>query len=133
MRTTVQSLAEPSAKTGLATTDVDDDPPAKDNMVALGFASTSAAPLAIEVAILGSAGAVALTDAWWFGWHAQLDVAVPLAPLNQGADVEVSSAKAFTEVLQFVAGLYSHVGIGMGTLASGTLDLHVYPLEVVEG
>ena len=32
--------------------------------------------------------------------------------------------------LELVAGLYTHIGIGKGTLAAGTIGLHVFPVEI---
>lgn len=129
-RSTAQILTALTSKTGLTAGNLDDDPPVQANMVALGYDNV-AGPLAIEMVIAGEdATARALTGAYWFGWHAKLDKAVLLAPVNKGYDLSLSTAKFFSEVLELVAGLYSHIGIGKGTLAASTVALHVYPIEI---
>lgn len=119
-------------KTGLDAAAVLADPPAKANMVALATVKPAGARY-VEAVIDGEdATARALTGAWWFGWHAKLDKAVPLAPVAGGYDVSVSTTKAHRDVLEFVGGLYTHLGVGKGTLAASTIGLHVFELEAQE-
>lgn len=127
---TAEILPPPTPKTGLSTTDVNDDPPAKANMVALGYENLPGA-LVVDAVIIGEGATPrALTGAWWFGWHSKLDVAVALAPVLGGEDLEVSEDKAVGEALTLVAGIYSHLGIGLATLAADTIAIHVYPVEL---
>lgn len=121
-----------TAKTGLAVADLDDDPPVQANMVALGY-GLQRGPLALEAVIDGEdATPRTLSGAYWFGWHAKLDKAVAIAKVNGGFAVEVSTTKAFAEVLEMTAGVYTHVGLGKGTLSAGTAALRIYPLELNE-
>ncbi len=130
---TAQILTALPPVTGLDATAVALDPPTQATMVALGFTNRFG-PLAVEVVIAGeNATARALTGAYWFGWHSKLDKAVLLAPVNKGYDLSLSTSKFFAEVLELVAGLYSHIGIGKGTLAASTIALHVHPIEIHEG
>jgi hypothetical protein len=129
MQQTAQPLTTAS-KTGLTVDNCNDDPPAQANMVELGYAKV-AGPLYLEAIIAGEdATARDLAGAYWFGWHRELDKAVALKPVNDGYDVAVSTAKFHRDVLTFVAGIYSHIGVGKGTLAASTIALHITLLEV---
>lgn len=120
-----------TAKTALAATDVDDDPPEVADMVDISAYLKIPGPLHVEAVIKGEdATARALTGAHWFGKHAILEVMVNLGPVNGGYDVSISTTKFHRDVLPFVLGLYSHIGIGKGTLAASTLALQLYALEV---
>jgi hypothetical protein len=128
---TAQPLTPSLSKTGLTVDNVNDDPPAQGNMVELGYAKVPG-PLYLEAIIAGEdAIERALTGAYWFGWHRELDKAVVLAPVNNGYDVGVSTAKFHRDVLPFVCGTYSHIGIGKGTLAASTIALRITPIEVM--
>lgn len=116
--------------TGLAAGVVNDDPPLLANMVDISAYAKGHAPLYIEAVIKGEdATARDLTGAHWFGKHVDLEVMVDLGPVNGGYDVSVSTTKFHRDTLALVAGLYSHVGIGKGTLSASTIALQVYGLE----
>jgi hypothetical protein len=127
---TVLLLPAITPKTGLTAANLDDDPPVEANMVALGGAKATS-PVALEAVIIGeNAAAATLTGAWWFGIHARHGIAVAIAPVNEGYDVSVSTTKGFRQVLTGVLGVYTHLGLGKGTLSANTVALHVHPLEV---
>jgi hypothetical protein len=130
---TAQILTTPTFApvTGLAAGVVNDDPPLQANMVDIAYFAKVQAPVAIEVVIMGEDTTPrALTGAHWFGRHAKLEEMVDLGPVNDGYDVTVSTTRFHREVLPFVAGLYTHLGIGLGTLAASTIALQVYGIEV---
>mgnify|MGYP000861741439 CR=1 FL=1 len=131
---TAQLLSSPTftAVTGLAAGVVNDDPPLVANMVDISAYLKTAAPLYIEALIKGEdATARDLTGAHWFGKHALLETMVDLGPVNGGYDVSVSTTKFHRDTLVLVAGIYSHVGIGKGTLSASTIALQLYALETV--
>lgn len=125
---TAQPLTTAS-KTGLTVDNCNDDPPVLANMVELPGGIRGS--LYLEAIIAGEdATARELAGAYWFGWHRGLAKAVQLEPVNDGYAVEVSTAKFHRDVLPFVCGTYTHVGVGKGTLAASTVALHMTPIEV---
>lgn len=104
-------------------------PPDQANMVALTGYVNRLAPHTIDLVLVGSEAAT-LAGASWYGWDLDLGLAVRLGPVNAGEDVTLGADLGHAEPIELVAGVYSHVGIGGGTLSAGTLDLHVRALEV---
>lgn len=128
---TVQQLPTTGSKAGLTIANVASDPPAQALMLALTGYGKPGGPLYLDAKIVGEqAGLQTLAGAHWFGWHIDLNMAVDLGPIDNGYDFTVSTTKAKREVLAFVAGVFSHVGIGMCTLSASTVALHVAPLVV---
>lgn len=134
MADTVQQLPSAGNKTGLTIANVASDPPAQALMAAIAGYGKAGGPLFLEAKIVGEqVGLQTLDGAHWFGWHIDLNMAVDLGPVDEGYTFTVSTTKAKREVLRFVVGVYSHLGIGMCTLSASTVALHVAPLETREG
>lgn len=130
MNTALIQTSKIKSKTGLDATIVDDDPPAAANMVDLSAWINLAAPVVLEAVLVGSEDAT-LTGGWWYGYDPGLSLPVRLVEVNKGTAVDVrATAGVVVDLLELVAGVYSHVGIGEATLSAGTIAIHLRPIEV---
>lgn len=130
MQTATLLKSKVKTKLAIAAGDLNDDPPAAANMVDLSEWINLAAPLTVEAVLVGSEAAD-LTDGWWYGYSAELTLPVRLVPVNKGDAVEVrATAGVAVDLLDMVAGVYTHVGIGEATLSAGTLSIYLRPIEV---
>lgn len=105
------------------------DPPVTDSMVDLSAWLNRAAPLVLDVLLVTDVDAT-LTGAAYFGWDASLNKAVYLGPVQRGDALTLKASRAAAEPVELVAGIYSHIGIGGGTLSAGNLTIHVRAIEV---